>query len=166
MRATTAAPLKVSDEVFLATALLHREHPDREDFTIEEIVNRAAQENLHGSLRPGLRVHATAHCVANRPPQPATLRMLYATGRSTRRLYRPGDPVAVGRENGRTMPERSNVPQEYHSLLDWYEHDYCRSRNEQDGWLSGVKQMFGMFKGVWADEHPDDYVRRLREGWE
>ena len=38
--------LKVADEVWLATALLHREHPDRADFTVAEIVERARQEGL------------------------------------------------------------------------------------------------------------------------
>ena len=37
-------------EVFLATAFLHRENRERQDFTIQEIVNRVARENLTGSL--------------------------------------------------------------------------------------------------------------------
>src|SRR5205085_7010490 len=36
--------LKVADEVWIAVALLHREHPERGDFTIEEIVDRAKLE--------------------------------------------------------------------------------------------------------------------------
>src|SRR5579871_63206 len=89
--------LKVADEAFLATALLHREHPERLDFTISEIVERAAQENLHGELRPGVRVHVTLHCVANLAPNSANLRMLYATGKRTRRLLLSSDDVHPGR---------------------------------------------------------------------
>jgi len=55
-----AAPtrVKVADEVWIATALLHREHPEREDFTVAEIVERARKESLTPDLRPGVYVHA------------------------------------------------------------------------------------------------------------
>jgi hypothetical protein len=43
--------LKVADEVWIATVLLHRDRPDRTDFSLEEIVQMAEQQNLHGSLR-------------------------------------------------------------------------------------------------------------------
>jgi hypothetical protein len=59
--------LKVADEVWLAAALLHREHPDRADFAVTEIVERARQESLTRELRPGVYVHAVLHRVANRP---------------------------------------------------------------------------------------------------
>jgi hypothetical protein len=80
-------------EVFLATALLHRENPERQDFTIQEIVNRVARENLTGSLRSGINVHASQHCVANKAPNPAKHRMLFATGKHTRRLVLPNDEL-------------------------------------------------------------------------
>ena len=72
-------------EVFLATALLHREQPGRADFTIQEIVSRASRENITGEMRLGVNVHASQHCVANRAPNPAKHRMLFATGKHTRR---------------------------------------------------------------------------------
>src|SRR5712691_12463157 len=56
--------LKVADEVWLAAALLHREQPDRADYTVAEIVERARQEGLTPDLRPGVYVHAVLHCVA------------------------------------------------------------------------------------------------------
>ncbi|MDP9379453.1 MAG: hypothetical protein M3Q29_04755 [Chloroflexota bacterium] len=71
------ADIKVADEVWIAAALLHREHPDRPDFSIAEIVDRVAQEGLHKPLRPGVQIHATLHCVANKRPNPGTYRMLY-----------------------------------------------------------------------------------------
>ena len=79
--------LKVADEVWIATALLHRENPKREDFSVAEIVSRARRENTSGEIRPGVQVHAYLHCVANRPPKPGRYRILYATGKSTRRLF-------------------------------------------------------------------------------
>jgi hypothetical protein len=44
MMSSQAVSLEVpcAVEVFLATALLHREQPERNDFTIQEIVTRAA----------------------------------------------------------------------------------------------------------------------------
>ena len=136
--------LKLADEIFIAAALLHREKPQREDFTIEEIVERVAQENIVGELRPGVPVHVTAHCVANRKPKPSTLRMLYATGRSTRRLYKPDDPADPGR-TGRSMPEAGDIPSRYHYLLDWYQNEYVGTHGAGDntGWLAGAWKMVG-----------------------
>ena len=90
--------IKVADEVWIATALLHRENPKREDFTVAEIVERVRREHMAGELRPSVQVHAYLHCVANRPPNPGRHRMLYATGKNTRRLFRETDdfdPVNV-----------------------------------------------------------------------
>ena len=52
MTVSLRSGLKVADEVWIATVLLHRERPDRSDFSIEEIVERVQREDLHGSLRP------------------------------------------------------------------------------------------------------------------
>ena len=62
--------VKVATETWIATALLHKENPDRTDFTVKEILERAQKEGIHGTLRPGVRVHAVLHCVANLPPIP------------------------------------------------------------------------------------------------
>lgn len=32
--------------------------------------------------------------------------------------------------------------------------------------LASVRAMIGMGQGKWRDEDPDEYVRRLREGWD
>jgi hypothetical protein len=156
--------LKVADEVWLATALLHREHPEREDFTVAEIVERARQEGLTPELRPGVYVHALLHCVANRPPNPARCRMLVETAASRRRLYRPGDPADEARRGGKVTPLRSAIPPRYHRLLDWYEREYAPQRvvrPESDLLLA----LRASGRDLWADEHADEYVRRLREGW-
>ena len=54
--------VRVADEVWIATALLHRQYPEERDFTVGRIVQRAEAENITaaGSLRPGVRVHACA----------------------------------------------------------------------------------------------------------
>lgn len=158
-----ATDLKVADETWIATALLHREHPDREDFAEEEIVTRARNENILGSLRPGVSVHVNTHSVANRPPSPAGLRMLYETRRGMRRLYREADPSHPDR-HGKITPKREEIPQRYTYLLDWYQSEYAGTGKA--GWLSGIFEMIGAGKEVFAGEDPDAYVRRLREGWE
>ena len=116
--------LKVADEVWIATALLHREHADRKDFTVQEIIARARSENITGTLRPGVSVHAYLHCVANRPPNSAQYRMLYATEESARRLFRQSDD-ADPRRKGKITPEAEDVPPQYRHLLDWYRNEYA-----------------------------------------
>jgi hypothetical protein len=158
------ADIKVADETWIATALLHREHPDRADFTVSEIVARAEKEGIYGSLRPGIRVHASLHCVANLPPNPGRYRMLFATGRSTRRLFRRGDTYDRDREGGKIVPERGEIPEEYRSLLDWYRDYNGRSGSGPDT-PSTILDLRGLGRGLWSDEDPDAYVTRLREEW-
>lgn len=165
MDGLTASEIKVADEVFLATALLQREHPERKDFTISEIVQRAHKENLYGELRPGVRVHATLHCVGNRPPNPGRYRMLYATGDRTRRLIRASDEFHPDRK-GKVFPDPDKVPVRYHELIEWAKQRYGKDAPDQTRWLDGVFQMFGLGKELWKGEDPDEYVRRLREGWD
>ena len=168
MTLTKAKPsrvdIKVADEVFLATALLHRENPKRSDFTISEIVQRAAKENLFGELRPGVRVHASLHCVANRAPNPGRYRMLYATGERTRRLLRAGDAHHPER-TGKIWPDPEGVPPQYAELIVWAQQQYGKASPHQTRWLDGVFQMRGLGRQLWRGENPDEYVRKLRENW-
>ena len=164
-QAKTRQGLKVADEVWIVTALLHREHPDREDFLVAEIVDRARKEHLTPELRPGVYVHAILHCVANRPPNPGRYRMLVETGPNRRRLYRPGDPADEARRGGKVAPDHRAIPPKYHPLLDWYEKEYASRRGlspEADPLLA----LRGTGRHLWAAEPADQSVRRLREGWE
>lgn len=175
MAATLSSSLKITcaTEVFIATALLHREHPERKDFTIQEIVSRAARENLAGELRTGVSVHASQHCCANRAPNPANLRMLFATGRSTRRLLLRGDQVHPER-TGKIFPDADEIPERYLSLLEWakkrYEGGSARSAVQEaekpQRWLESLFELEGLGKEYWKDVDPDEFVRKLREGWE
>lgn len=111
----------VADEAWLATALLHREHPDAEDFSLDDIRDRARRE-FHDN-RPGVWQHIVSHCVASNRPNPAQYRMLHGSARGRRRLYRTGDPVHPERR-GKMYPEKRDIPERYHKLLDWYVSDY------------------------------------------
>jgi hypothetical protein len=113
----------VADEAWLATALLHREHPDAEDFSLDDIRDRARRE-FHDN-RPGVWQHIVSHCVASNRPNPAQYRMLHGSARGRRRLYRPGDPVHPERK-GKIYPDRSAIPERYRSLVDWYLRDYSK----------------------------------------
>lgn len=164
MAVAAGIQLKVADEVWLATALLHREHPKRSDFEIKEIKERAAQESGR-ELRPGVYVHIVQHCVANRPPSPGRYRMLVETDPGRRRLFRAGDSYHVAREGSKTHPAPEDLPEKYRSLLEWYrkwEASAASKRFENDPLLALV----GSGKHLWRDEGADEYVRRLREGWE
>ncbi|MGD0735315.1 MAG: hypothetical protein ABR976_09220 [Terracidiphilus sp.] len=175
-------------EVFIATALLHWEQPGRPDFTIQEIVNRAAIENISGEMRSGVNVHASQHCVANRPPNPAKHRMLFATGKHTRRLLLRGDGVH-GERTGKIFPNPSEVPERYLPLLEWAKTRFEKGEALADPLPRGgfpnvdshpgdelpepprrhLQALLDMrLAGVHLSngEDPDDYVRRLREGWD
>ncbi len=62
--------VKVADELFLIVALLHRENPHANSFTIAEILNRAVNEGLGTSRtdQRSLRQHAYEQVAANVPP--------------------------------------------------------------------------------------------------
>src|ERR1700694_1607489 len=149
--------LKVADEVWIATAFLHKEQPKRADFTVREIVARAQNETPGKELRPGVRVHASMHCVANRAPDPGAYRMLFATGKLTRRLFRPGDTFHPDRHAGKIVPRTDEIPSEYHDLIRWYEDEYVR-RNPIGADGDPLLALRGSGRKLWADEHADEYV--------
>jgi hypothetical protein len=160
-----AQELRVADEVWIAVALLHREQPKRQDFSIEEIMERAGKESHGEALRPSIRVHVNQHCVANRPPNPARYRMLFETAPGRRRLFRDGDNYDAAREGAKIAPASAEIPSEYAGLLDWYRtwsRQSAKDRIKNDPLLA----LRGSGKELWADEHADEYVRRLRKGWE
>jgi hypothetical protein len=164
-KASTESEVKVADEVWIATALLHREHRESQDFTVEEIVDRSRKEGLHKPLRRGVYVHVVQHCVANRPPNPGRYRMLIETRPGHRRLFRLGDSYDPQREGAKITPERDAIPHGYIGLLAWYQ-DWSASFVNDSLRHDPLLALRGSGKQLWVDEHADDYVRRLREGWE
>ncbi len=167
---TIAKPtIKVADEVWVATLMLHQRYPERPDFLIEEIVELAGSAKelrLMGPLRPGFYVHVVQHCVANRPPNPGRYRMLFETSPGRRRLFRHGDAYHPQREGGKISPKPGDLPENwFRGLLAWYRgwSAEAAERAVNDDPLLALR---GSGKELWADEHADDYVRRLREGWE
>ncbi len=159
------AQLKVADEVWIAAALLQREQPGQADFTVDQIVQRAKQEGLSQPLRPGVYVHVVQHCVANRPPNPGRYRILFETSPGRRRLFRKGDSYHAEREGGKITPRREDMPHGYEGLPGWYE-EWSLAVAAQAKEADPLLVLRGSGQHLWAAEHADDYVRRLREGWE
>ena len=159
--------LRVADEVWIGTALLHREKPDRPDFSIEEVRLRVVEERLVTPVRPGVYVHIDQHSVANRPPNPGRYRMLHATTSGRRRLFRPGDPVHPAREGAKSIPAREDVPESLRWLLDWYAESYSRSAPSPEAVadLDPLLALQGSGAHLFTDETPDEYVARLRREW-
>ena|SRR6266853_1681730 len=166
---TTISPsrtrIRVADEVWIATALLHRENPGQPDFTIDQILQRAAKEEIAVTIRPGVYVHIVQHCVANRAPNPGPYRMLLETSPGKRRLFRKGDPYHPEREGSKVVPNPQEIPAGYGELLNWYR-DWSDTSAISSTETDPLLALAGSGKDLWADEHADEYVRHLRQGWE
>ena len=157
--------MKIADEVWLAAALLHKEHPEAKDFSVDEIVRRAEKFERPDSIRPGVYVHVIQHCVANRPPNPGKSRILFETAEGRRRLYRKSDPFHPARAGSKIAPEPEDIPVEYQKLLLWYTNWSERTAQSQSVG-DPLLRLAGSGKRIWTDEHADEYVEHLREGWQ
>lgn len=162
--AKTKKSFLAADRVWIATALLHRENPKRNSFSLNEIRERARQEGFLEETTNVFYVHANQHCVANRVPNPGNHRMLFEPSRGERRLYRTGDPCKPGRV-GKITPNSNDIPSNYQYLLDWYS-DWSKRSAPKQSPLDRLLALKGSGRDLWKDEHADEYVNRLREGWE
>jgi hypothetical protein len=79
---------------------------------------------------------------------------------------RPGQNTAAYFESGTAtiLPEADDIPQRYDDLLEWYE-EWSRSQVERAIQSDQLLALYGSGKHLWADEHADEYVARLRAGW-
>lgn len=163
---TPARDLRVADETWLALASLQRENPARQDFSAGEIFERVRTEAVHTSLRTGVAPHISLHNVANLPANSARYRMFYRTPSGKYRLFRAGDDFHPSR-TGKTKPEREDLPEQYHELLDWYEKSYCAGgANAGSARVDPFLAMRGVGQEIWARVNPDAYVDSLRADWD
>jgi len=169
LAAETGVRFFAADRVWIAVALLHKENPNRPDFSEAEIVDRGKREGFVEKKSNAFAVHANQHCVANRVPNPGNHRMLFETQKGRRRLYRAGDPFMPGR-SGKLIPRREDIPSKYHYLLDWYQKwgggSSAAPSSEPDFDADPLLRLRGSGREIWKHEHADEFVRRLREGWE
>jgi hypothetical protein len=91
--------------------------------------------------------------------------MLFETSAGRRRLFRAGDPYHPDREGAKITPEAGDMPEGYAALLRWYA-EWCEAAALNDLRNDPLLKALGSGKKLWADEPADEYVRRLREGWE
>ena len=162
MTTSISTSVKVADEVWIATALLHLEYPERSDFRVSEIL----QTRRTGRLNRRASSWSADGChTALRGEQKAQSRSVPNAHRNAPRLqaaHRPSDPVYTGREHGKIMPDRYEIPERYEYLLQWYSREYA---GKQTGSADDpLLRLRGTAKGIYGD--PDEYVRELREGWE
>ena len=120
--------IRVADEVWIAVASLHRNHPWRADFTIDEIMEQAETAKVARSRTVASRSGPTSVSIASPTglPTPERYRMLSKHGPAGVRLFRPGDPCHPGRSAGKLRAETTReIPACHRELLDWY---VCRVR--------------------------------------
>ncbi len=170
MRATPKSEIRTADRIWIATALLHQGHPSRAAFSKSEILERMEREGLiAGAERGTIHAHMDQHLVANVPPSSGKYRMLFETADGELRLFRPGDlthPARLQlRKPSKIIPRPQDIPQRYHSLLDWYA-DWARKSTAETSMVryddDPLIRLIGSGRHIWADEHADEYVENLR----
>lgn len=161
--------LRLADRIWLAVATLHQQFPHAAGFSKTEIRQELDKSELGNGTNPSsVNAHLKQHLVANVPPSTGKYTMLFETKFGSLRLYRPSDLIDPQRRSVRgskCMPKREEVPSKYHPLLDWYE-DWCRQQGAPSAasWEDDpLIQLIGSGTHIWADEHADEYVDRLRE---
>ena len=164
--------LTVSDAVWVGAALLHQHHPNRSQFSIDEIVESVVTHQLTGGTPTSIRQHVTQHCVANRKAQPNRSCMLFATREGDdlsdthRRIFRDCDlhRVHPDRRGAPTHPDWAKLPQKYAYLRDWYEID--RNKGSEAATNDPLLALAGTGRGMFGDQGADAYVHSLRDGWD
>ncbi len=153
--------LPPSDAVWIATALLHYEHPDRQSFPSDGIVSSVLQHGLTHATRTVVADFVDRLAVSNRKPEVETERvsMLFALPDGTRRVFQTLDSVERERWGAAGHPAWETLPQEFYYLRDWYERwDQASIDASPDPLLRLV--------GSWTYGGADEYVASLRQGWD
>ncbi len=159
----------IATELWIATALLHREHPERMAFSGPEILEKRESLQLSRRRRGTLYAFVSQHIVANREPRTVRYRYLYreTNGHShtvVARLFREGDDFDPQRRGAPVAPETGDIPEEYRPLLDWYWTEYNRPRRiapEDDPILA----LEGVGKELWQSLGGVKFIEELRRGW-
>lgn len=159
----------IADRIWIATALLHQEFPSKVTFSRDEIRRKMAQEGLDEGVKPGsINAHLSDHLLANVPASSGKYRMLFEDSPGNLRLFKPGDlthPSRVQRRKpSKSVPQVEKIPMKYRGLLEWYETWSQRLSRSSNSWEDDpLIRLVGSGKHIWADEHADEYVNRLRE---
>lgn len=156
--------LSVADAVWIACALLHREHPQRQSFRRAEIARKVQSLQLRPIHRKTLDTHLSQHCLAQKRPNDNRLRILSREPDGALRLFRAGDPYHPDRGDGKIVPQGEVLPPRYRRLLTWYWTQYAHGNvgsPEEDPILA----LRGVGKEVWRDVGGEAFIAALRSGW-
>lgn len=157
-------PISCADLIWVATALLSRDHPERTGFSHDEIRQRVYEiEPEHGFSDSAIRTHISSHCVADKKPDPGKHRKLHRNADGAYRLYRPGDTYHPDRSNGKTLPLAEQIPAKYRDLLDWYGQQRAKAaKHDRDPLLA----LRGLGKQMWKElGGGEKFIREMRENW-
>ena len=161
--------IRVADRIWIAVAMLQQGRPSRSAFSKKEILEKLDSEGLAMGVERGtLNAHLDQHLIANSPPSSGKYRMLFETLKGELRLFRPGDSTHPARlqlrKPSKEFPRPQDIPQRYHSLLDWYA-TWSRKTpisDEVNFDDDPLLRLIGSGRHIWADEHADQYVENLR----
>ncbi len=156
--------MTISDEVFVATALLHREHAGRQGFRGAEIQRRIARLHPARPVRAGVNAHIYQHCVANREPSTLRHRILYQIEDGAFRLFRPGDDFHASRARGRTAPSAEALPAKWAPLVDWYHSVYAKAGSVSER-TDPILALRGQGKQMWRELGGEQFIAGLRSNW-
>ncbi len=158
--------ITAADLVWIATASLTREFPERSGFSPDEIRRRVYELEPETDFSPStIPTHIGTHCVALKKPDPLKHRKLHASPDGTYRLYWSKDPCHPERKNGKALPDPNRIPRKYHDLLDWY-----RARDVAASQVSvepdPILALRGLGKELWRElGGGEKFIRELRENW-
>ena len=119
-------PVAMPEAVWMATAILHRDHGADELFTAGQIADVVADKNLCAKppSRAGLQAAITGTCVANTNAGSANHRLLYRAKPGKYRLYHKGDDYHKSRKGGMTHPGPKGLSPGHKDLVQWYKDIY------------------------------------------
>lgn len=86
-------------------------------------------------------------------------------GKTPGGCFAKSDDFHPERRGGKITPRKENIPSQYQTLLDWYQDKFVgkrKSLKESDP----ILELRGLGKEIWVGEDADEYVSRLRGGWE
>jgi hypothetical protein len=158
------AGLTAADAVWLATAILHYQHPDDLGFPPVHIRNQVFIFELTKAQPRTVYQHIVQHVTASQPANPNRRRMLTELPNGYRRLYIKGDAYHPSREDGQSIPKIEDLPPDLRQWLPWYEHwskDHLSKLAR-----SPTEDPLERLAGTWTFGDADSYLREMRDGWE
>lgn len=124
--------MNVPTIIWIATATLHKLHPNRTSFTTKEIRDVIIDQGLRPEIAiTTINVYLTSYAVSTSPVLVDNVRYLLKLTRGVYRLWADGDNYHESRKDGRKYPTSERLG-EFASLLDWYFNTYVPNRGKYE----------------------------------